>query len=427
MRTASTFANRKGLISWALYDWANSAFPTVIITFIFGTYFTQGIAVDEITGTSQWGYGMSVSAIFVAVLLPVLGAIADQRGPRKPWLFFFTIVAVVATASLWFAKPDTKYVLMALIMAGLANFAFEAGMVFYNSMLPDIAPNNKIGRISGWSWGAGYAGGLCCLLFALIGFVQTEEPWFGVDKIDAANIRATTLLVALWFLTFSMPLFIFTPDKKPTGVKVTTAVYSGIRTLIKTLKQVRHHKDLARYLLARMIYTDGLNTLFAFGGIYAAGTFGFTFTELIQFGIAINVTSGIGAATFAWIDDWIGSKKTIIISITALTILSTLILFIETKELFWIFGLMLGVFVGPAQAASRSLMARMAPAAMRTEMFGLYAFSGKATAFLGPAALAFTTDIFSSQRAGMATMVLFFVVGGFLLLTVNEKHSASAD
>ena len=176
-----------------------------------------------------------------------------------------------------------------------------------------------------------------------------------------------------------------------------------------------------------MIYTDGLNTLFAFGGIYAAGTFGFTFTELIQFGIAINVTSGIGAATFAWIDDWVGSKKTIIISIVALTILSTLILFIETKELFWIFGLMLGVFVGPAQAASRTLMARMAPPDLRTEMFGLYAFSGKATAFLGPAALAFTTDIFSSQRAGMATMVVFFVVGGFLLLTVNEKHSASAD
>jgi len=427
MRTPSTFANRKGLISWALYDWANSAFPTVIITFIFGTYFTQGIAVDEITGTSQWGYGMSVSAIFVAVLLPVLGAIADQRGPRKPWLFFFTIVAVVATACLWFARPDTNYVLMALIMAGLANFAFEAGVVFYNSMLPDIAPNKKIGRISGWSWGAGYAGGLCCLSLALIGFVQTEEPWFGVDKIDAANIRATTLLVALWFLTFSMPLFFLTPDKKPTGVKVGVAVHSGIRTLIKTLKQARHHKDLARYLLARMIYTDGLNTLFAFGGIYAAGTFGFTFTELIQFGIAINVTSGIGAATFAWIDDWVGSKKTIIISIVALTILSTLILFIETKELFWIFGLMLGVFVGPAQAASRTLMARMAPPDLRTEMFGLYAFSGKATAFLGPAALAFTTDIFSSQRAGMATMVVFFVVGGFLLLTVNEKHSASAD
>ena len=427
MRTPRAFANRKGLISWALYDWANSAFPTVIITFIFGTYFTQGIAVDEITGTSQWGYGMSVSAIFVAVLLPVLGAIADQRGPRKPWLFFFTIVSVVATACLWFAKPDTNYVLMALIMAGLANFAFEAGMVFYNSMLPDIAPNNKIGRISGWSWGAGYAGGLCCLSLALIGFVQTEEPWFGVDKIDAANIRATTLLVALWFLTFSMPLFFLTPDKKPTGVKVGVAVYSGIRTLIKTLKQARHHKDLARYLLARMIYTDGLNTLFAFGGIYAAGTFGFTFTELIQFGIAINVTSGIGAATFAWIDDWVGSKKTIIISIVALIVLSTLILFIETKELFWILGLMLGVFVGPAQAASRTLMARMAPVDLRTEMFGLYAFSGKATAFLGPAALAFTTDIFSSQRAGMATMVVFFVVGGFLLLTVNEKHSASAD
>ena len=314
MKNPIKFANRKGLISWALYDWANSAFPTVIITFVFGTYFTQGIATDELEGTSQWGYAMSVSAILVAILLPVLGAIADQQGPRKPWLSSFTLIAVISTAFLWFAKPHTDYVLLALIMAGLANFAFEAGMVFYNSMLPDIAPNKRIGRISGWSWGAGYAGGLCCLLLALIGFVQTEEPWFAVGKIDAANIRATTLLVALWFLTFSMPLFFLTPDKRPTGVKVGAAIYSGSRTLIKTLKQVRHHKNLARYLLARMIYTDGLNTLFAFGGIYAAGTFGFTFTELIQFGIAINVTSGIGAAAFAWIDDWIGSKKTIISS-----------------------------------------------------------------------------------------------------------------
>ena len=170
-----------------------------------------------------------------------------------------------------------------------------------------------------------------------------------------------------------------------------------------------------------MIYTDGLNTLFAFGGIYAAGAFGFTFTELIQFGIAINLTSGIGAVTFAWIDDWLGSKKTILISLSALMVLSVLILIIETKSLFWFFGLMLGIFVGPAQAASRSLMAHIAPPALRTEMFGLYAFSGKVTAFLGPATLAVVTDMFNSQRAGMATIVIFLALGATILLFVNDQ------
>ena len=427
MNVPGTYADRKGLVSWALYDWANSAFPTVIITFVFGTYFTKGIAIDEITGTSQWGYAMSISAVFVAVLLPIFGAIADQSGPRKPWLLLFTLMSVLATSFLWFAKPDTSYVFWALIFAGLANFSFEAGMVFYNSMLPDIVPEKRLGRMSGWSWGFGYAGGLCCLLIALVGFVQTEEPWFGVGQEDAANIRATSVLVALWFLIFSMPLFFLTPDKKSNSIRIKDAIYGGINSLNKTLIRLRDYKDIVRFLFARMIYTDGLNTLFAFGGIYAAGTFGFTFIELIQFGIAINITSGIGAVAFAWIDDWVGSKKTILISITALIMLSILILIIETKSLFWFFGLMLGIFVGPAQAASRSLMAHMAPPALRTEMFGLYAFSGKVTAFLGPVTLAVVTDIFSNQRAGMATIVVFLLVGALLLLFVNERYPNTVD
>ena len=421
MNAPRNYADRKGLVSWALYDWANSAFPTVIITFIFGTYFTKGIAIDEITGTSQWGYALSASAIFVAILLPIFGAIADQSCSRKPWLLLFTLISVFATSLLWFAKPDPTFLLWALILTGVANFSFEAGMVFYNSMLPDIAPTNRLGRVSGWSWGFGYAGGLCCLLVALLGFVQTDTPWFGVGKEDSANIRATTILVAIWFLIFSMPLFFLTPDKRSTGIKLKAAVFGGIKSLTNTMKQLREYKNIIRYLLARMIYTDGLNTLFAFGGIYAAGSFGFTFTELIQFGIAINLTSGIGAITFAWIDDWLGSKKTILISLLALMVLSVLILIIETKPLFWFFGLTLGIFVGPAQAASRSLMAHIAPPALRTEMFGLYAFSGKVTAFLGPATLAVVTDMFNSQRAGMATIVIFLGLGAAILLFVNDQ------
>ena len=413
-------ASSKQLAAWCLYDWANSAYPTVITTFVFAAYFTKGVAVDPITGTSQWGLAISISALCVALIGPLLGAIADHSGRRKPWLFSFTLISALCAMGLWFVTPEPGSVFMALFFVGVGTFAFELGMIFYNAMLPDLSPLRKIGRWSGWGWGLGYVGGLTCLALTLVAFVQTGTPWFGLDKEMAEHLRATGPMVGLWMLIFAVPLFIFTPDK-PSGAGFTEASKRGITSLIETFKHFTQHTNIARFLIARMIYTDGLNTLFAFGGIYAAGSFGFSFEDLILFGIGINVTAGLGAASFAWIDDWIGPKLTILISITALIFLSSALLLIDNVFLFWVFGLGLGIFVGPAQSASRSMMARLAPPEMRTEMFGLFALSGKATAFLGPALLAIMTDAFASQRAGMASIVVFFIIGALLLLRVNDK------
>jgi MFS transporter, UMF1 family len=415
--------SRYGLIAWCFYDWANSAFPTVIITFVFAAYFTKAVAVDEVTGTAQWGWAMSLSALAVGLLSPILGAIADQGGRRKPWLFVFTVLTIIASALLWQIKPDVSYVMLALILVAFGNFSFEMGMVFYNAMLPDIAPRQKMGRLSGWGWGLGYIGGLTCLALTLVGFVQTDTPWFGLSKDLAEHLRATPVLVAIWFALFAIPLFIFTPDQPSQKIGFSRAIGNGLRALFTSLRKITSYGQILRYLVARMIYTDGINTLFAFGGIYAAGTFGMPFSELIMFGIAINLTAGIGAAGFAWVDDKIGPKKVILIALVALTILGGILLVIQDKTLFWVFGVPLGFFVGPAQAASRSLMAHIAPAELRTEMFGLYAFSGKATAFVGPALLAIATDMFQSQRAGMATILIFFLVGGFLLLPVIDAKA----
>ncbi|MCG8510744.1 MAG: MFS transporter, partial [Rhodospirillales bacterium] len=365
----------------------------------------------------------SASAFAIAISGPVLGAVADHAGRRKPWIGLFTSLCVILTALLWFAEPDASFIFYALVLAALANFAFEMGVVFYNAMLPDLAPPNRLGRLSGWAWGLGYAGGLACLVVGLVLFVQPDPPLFGLDKEVAEPVRMTTLLVAAWFGLFSLPFFAWTPDTPSSGLTLRESVGKGLSTLAATLKQVRKYKQIARFLLARMIYTDGLNTLFAFGGIYAAGTFGMTFQEIMIFAIGLNVTAGLGAASFAWIDDWLGSKRTILISVAALTVLGAAMLIIESKTLFWAYGLALGVFVGPAQAASRSLMARMAPEHLRAEMFGLYAFSGKATAFLGPALLGTVTAAFASQRAGMATILAFFIVGGLLMLWVREPKS----
>jgi UMF1 family MFS transporter len=415
-------APRRGLFGWCLYDWANSAFPTVITTFVFSAYFTKAIAADEISGTAQWGIAISLSGLFVALLSPFLGAIADHGGRRKPWMFVLTLLCVVASALLWLARPETNFIILALSLAALANFAFEMAMVFYNAMLPDLVPRQRIGRLSGWGWGLGYAGGLVCLGLILVLLVQAETPIFGLDKESFEHIRATGPMVAIWMAVFAAPFFLWTPDRPDQGISFAAALKRGIATLIDTFRRVREYSQIVRFLIARMMYTEGLNTLFTFGGIYAAGTFGMEFDELILFGIALNVTAGLGAAAFAWVDDRIGPKRTILIAVTGLAVLGAVLLFVEGKALFWTFALPLGIFVGPAQAASRTMMARLAPPRMMTEMFGLYALSGKATAFLGPALLAWMTVVFASQRAGMAVIMVFFLLGLVLLMGVADKR-----
>lgn len=413
-------ASRRALLSWCLFDWANSAFPTVIVTFVFAAYFARGVAANPTEGTAQWGAALSLSGLAIALASPVLGAIADRRGARKPWLAGFSLLCVLCSSMLWFTQPSADWVLWGLSFFALGNFAFEVGTVFYNAMLPALVTPARIGRLSGWGWGLGYAGGLCCLALTLVVFVQPETPPFGLDKSAAEQVRMVGPLVGLWFVLFALPLFLFVPDAARTGVSVTEAATGGLTAIYQTLRAIHRNKPLVRFLLARLLFIDGLNTLFAFGGIYAAGTFGMTVDEIIQFGIALNVTAGLGAALFAWIDDWIGSKRTIMIALVGLVVVGTPILLITSKTVFWALALVLGIFMGPAQAASRSMMARLAPPGQAAEMFGLFALSGKVTAFLGPAVLAAVTAAFASQRAGMATVIVFIAAGAVILATVDE-------
>lgn len=413
-------STRRGRVAWCLYDWANSAFPSVIITFVFATYFTESVVGDTVSGTAMWGQAIGYSAFIIAIMAPVLGAIADHTGRRKPWLFLTTGLCIVLSACLWIVLPDASMAITALLLVAAANIAFELGMVFYNAMLPDLVGPKKIGRLSGWGWAAGYFGGVICLYLILELFINRGVDLFGFDKDAAEHVRIAGPFVALWMAIFVVPLFLLTPDKPATGVSAGEAVRRGLSELTKTVAEVRRHKNVFKFLIARMIYNDGLNTLFAFGGIYAAGTFGMSFKDLIIFGIGMNVTAGLGALAFAWFDDRWGSKQVIYISLVALIILGAAILVVTDVTLFWVFGLSLGIFVGPAQSASRSLMARIAPEDIRTEMFGLYALSGKATAFLGPLAVGLLTYAFDSQRVGMSAIVIFFIVGGLLLIGVKQ-------
>jgi UMF1 family MFS transporter len=419
----ATSTPRKGLIGWALYDWANSPYTTLIITFVFAAYFSQGIVGDKILGQELWGYTASIAGLIIALGSPVFGAIADAGGPRKPWLLAFTAICAVGSWMLWYAEPNADFTTWAMVWVVIATVGFEFGIVFNNAMLPDLVPESRLGRWSGWAWGLGYFGGLAAMVLALVGFVQAEVPLFGLSKDGAEHVRMVGPLAAIWIVAFSWPMFLWTPDRVKAPMSVGAKVSQGFASLIRTLREVRRHGNIVRFLIARMIYADGLVTLFAFGGIYAAGTFGMELAEVITFGIVLNVTSGVGAICFAWIDDWIGSKKTILIALVGLVICALGAVMVSEVMWFWIWGSLLGIFVGPAQAASRSLMARLSPADKTTEFFGLYALTGKATAFIGPALVAVVTAAMQSQRWGLAVVIAFFAVGLLLLLTVREEKS----
>lgn len=426
--SAAAAPRRAATVSWCLYDWANSAYPTVIATFVFAAYFTRGIAGDEVAGTTAWGNAMGASGLLIALLAPVFGAIADQTGRRKPWLGGLTGLCIVGSALLWFAAPDQSWMLYALVLVALSNAAFELGTAFYNAMLPEVARPERIGRISGWAWGLGYAGGLVCLVIALKVFVQADPPPFGLDPAQAEPVRATVLLVAVWYAAFAWPLFVFVPDRpRRSGGSTGQVVRKALAELWATLKALKHYGPIPRFLVARMIYTDGLNTLFAFGGIYAAGSFGMTFAEIIVFGIAMNVSAGLGAALFGWTDDKMGPKRTITIGLIGMIVFGAAILIVRDVALFWPLALAMGLFFGPVQASSRSLMARLAPPEVRNELFGLYAVSGKVTAFAGPLAVGWVTALADSQRIGMATILVFLVVGLWLLRKVPAQGDPAVE
>lgn len=411
--------NKKILFAWCLYDWACSAFPIIVTTFVFATYFTTHVAANEISGTYQWANATALAGIIIAISSPVFGAIADYRGHLKRWLFAFTLLCIVCSALLWYAYPQPSAIYPTLTFVVLGTIGLEIAIVFYNSFLPHIAPANYIGRISGWAWGLGYFGGIVALSITLFGFIKTKPAW--LDMQTAEQIRICGPLTALWFLIFSLPLFFFVPETQTTQRSLSSAIKQGLRELANTLRSLPKQKNLTLYLITHMIYADGLNTLFAFGGIYAAGTFHMSFADILLFGITMNISAGMGAVALAWVDDYIGSKPTILISLTCLVIFGLPLLLVKDAHAFWGIALFLSLFLGPTQAASRSLMARITPIQKSTEMFGLYALSGKVTAFMGPWALGFATLHFNSQRAGMATILLFFFVGAVLMSFVREK------
>jgi len=417
-------ADRKGLWSWALYDWANSAFFSIVLTFIFARYFSQSVVGDEVAGTEAWGNIIGLSGLAIALLAPVLGAIADRGGRQKPWLLGFTALAVLASIMLWFVEPSSDEFWEAAFWISVGVLGAEFAFIFYNAMLPDLTSSESMGRWSGWAWGLGYLGGLASLLIALFVLIDGDTTWLGLDRDELEHVRATFVLAGLWYGIFTIPLALYTPDRPATGVRLAQAVRDGLAQLRQSIRELRRYRLIMKFLIARMLYTDGLATVFTFGGVYAAGSFGMSQSEVLYFAIALNVTAGLGSFGFAWVDDAIGSRNTILVSLIGLALSLTGILVVQSATLFWVFGMILGVFIGPLQASSRAYMARIAPDHLKTQMFGLFAFSGKATAFAGPLLVGWVTALAGSQRLGISVILVFLVVGFCIMLTIPKASDA---
>ena len=410
----------RSVFSWCIYDWANSPFPTVVLTFIIPAYFTNVVAVNAETATSQWAFMIGVASLIIAFVSPIVGTIADKGHRLKNWLFLATTILAFMTAMLWFVRPIHSDGILLLLLTGVALIAFEIAMVFYNALLPNLVSSNYLGRVSGLGWGLGYIGGLICLLILIVGCIQIETPPFGLDKRTLEHIRASGPIVALWLIIFSLPIFFWTQERSRSTKPTQVTSEFGFSRLFSSFRMLLGNKRLSRFLLARMIFTDGINTLFAFGGIYAAGTFGMGIKDVLLFGLLLNATAGFGAFLFGWLDDRIGPKATILIGLSFITLIGLPILLIESLLWFWVLGATLGIFFGPVQSASRSLMVRLVPPGEEAGMFGLYALSGKITSFVGPWLVGLLVLTYDSQRLALSIVIPFLIIGGLILLTVKN-------
>jgi UMF1 family MFS transporter len=410
---------------WALYDFANSAYTTLIVTFIYAVFFTEVIASDVIVGTALWSRGVTLTAILVALSSPVLGALADGGGYRRRFLVLSTAATVLFVCLL--AIPGPGDVALALTFFVLSNVAFELSQVFYNSYLPEVAAPARIGRVSGYGWALGYLGGLLAMAVALFVFIQPDVPPFGLSKESGAHVRATTVLVGVWFAVLSLPMFLWVKEPpRPVRAPTRQLVGDAFRRIGTTFRELRRYRQIFRLLVARLVYNDGLVTIFAFGPIFAAGTFDFTLEEVLYWGLALNATAGLGAYVMGFLDDKVGGKRTVLLTLAGMLAGSLWAVTAQSKLSLWLAGLFVGVFVGPNQAASRSLLGRFVPRAKETEFYGFYAFSGKAMAFAGPLLLGLVTQLTGSQRLGMSTIVVFFLIGALILLPLDEGEGVAA-
>ncbi|MDN4613126.1 MFS transporter [Leifsonia sp. F6_8S_P_1B] len=441
---------RRWVVSWAAWDWGGAAFNAVITTFVFTVYLTSSLFVDppvvaardaETSGSgpahtayeaavatlsSGLAWGVGLAGAVVAILAPVLGRRTDGSGRRKLWLGINTGAVVVATALMFFVVGSPAYFLLGVALVAIGTVFYEIATVNYNAMLVQVSTPRTVGRVSGIGWGAGYLGGIVLLLIVYFGMVTGNDDGTGgllhVPEDGGLNIRIIALIAALWTLVFSLPVLFVVPEMTPNARTRRVGFFESYAVLVRDIGRLwKESRNTVLFLIASALFRDGLVGVFTFGGILAQGTFGFTSGQVIVFAIAANVVAGVSTLLSGRLDDRFGPKAVIVTSLIGLIIAGTAVFF--THDLgataFWVGGLVLCLFVGPAQSASRTFLARVTPAGREGEVFGLYATTGRAVSFLAPTLFAVFVAIGGAQFWGILAIVLVLAVGLALLVPVK--------
>ncbi|GAB2578524.1 MFS transporter [Microlunatus antarcticus] len=416
------------MLAWSLWDWGSSSWNAVIVSFVFGPYVVAGVVGDARPGgftANTWlGISTAVAGLFIALIAPVTGQRSDAGGHRRRNLAIWSALVFLVMLAMFGVRDEPSYLWLALVLLAAGGIFNEFAGVSYNAMLPQVSTPASIGRVSGFGWSMGYFGGIFLLLICYFGFIAPQVGWFGVTNAGGLDIRAVAVFSAVWFLVFGSAVFFAVPEVAPGPAQRRVGIVDSYRLLVRDVRSLWHRdRNAVRFLVASALYRDGLAAVFSFGAILAVSVYGMAPATVLVFGVAANVVAALGALVLGRVEDVVGPKRIIMVSLVGLIVSCVVLLFVSGTTLFWVFGLALCLWVGPAQASSRSFLARIAPKGREGEMFGLYTTTGRAASFLAPALFAVFSALFS-DRVGIVGIALVLAAGALAMTRVTPPRAA---
>ncbi len=418
---------RGRVLAWGLWDWGSSAYNAVILTFVFSVYLTDAVGTDlpgPIDAGAWLGYAIGAAGFLIAIAAPVLGQRSDAAGRRKLATGVWTGLTVATMAGLYTVREDYHWLWIGLLLLALGSIFFELASVSYNAMLVQVATPSTIGRVSGFGWSMGYFGGIVQLLGVYVLLIAGDGGALHVPTADGFNIRLVALVAAAWFAVFAIPLLVAVPELPPLDPGAARlGVVGSYRKLVADLRDLYRTSPHTVYFLgASALYRDGLAAVFTFGAVLAVTVYGIDKGDVLIFGVVANIASAAGALTGGMLEDRIGPKAIIMFSLGGLLTAGVTLLFVSGPTMFWIFGLFLTLFVGPAQSSSRTFLARLAPPGHEGQMFGLYATTGRAVSFVAPTLFGVAITVFGTQRAGIVGILVVLAAGMAALAPVRAPR-----